>query len=785
MSFKVVRKPEGGGASLLSPSNYDDDAPSIHSERSSQDDDSDDDKVLKRARTSADIRKYDRGVLEEEEERDELLERNRQGGKRRGSALEGISSGLRGLWSKSHVLLPGADDGGSANQNDEAEPEDKRRQRRIRRQRKKEKLMEDASYGEAGELMIEMEGGRMKGGSATGSSSETDESEDADRRGLLNIRDKTVQQKKAKWAWCAIYLLIAVGFVALILVAWKLSLKARFMKVNQNILSNGTALFAPTTILISLDGFRADFLKRGITPRLNAFVEEGISPVYMVPSFPSVTFPNHYTLVTGLYPESHGVVGNTFWDKELQEKFYYTKSEAMNKKWWGGEPLWVTAENQGIRTAIHMWPGSEAHIMDVEPAYLDKYNGKELLSNKVSRVLELLDKPGQEDNQAEIADMRPQLIAAYVPNVDQHGHLYGPNSTEIRTTISEVDTMLDQLFQGLEARNLTNIVNVVVVSDHGMATTDTNRLIQLEDIVDTSLIQHTDGWPLYGLRPKDPAHLQGLYDSLAVEAAINPNFEVYLRDVNMPERYHFSKNERIAPLWIVPKTGWAIVTKDEFDVVEAKAKGIVYHPRGLHGYDHEHPLMRAIFIARGPAFPHEPNSRVEPFQNIEVYNIICDSLALTPKPNNGTLRLPLKPIGLHSPDTYPPEPADPEPVPSKLDSPTNGTLSISPIEASSAADPEPVPSKLDSPTNGTLSISPIEASSAADPNVVPPHMVGVDTPEDSEDPNVDRPVVGDESSTTNDAKNWWAWFKGELDDLKGWVSDLTHGNGKNETQARK
>lgn len=613
MSSNVVQKP-ARDTSLLSPSNYDDDAPSIHSERSDQDDDSDDDKVLKDARTSADIRKYDRGVLEEEEERDELLERNRQGGRRRASALEGISSGLRGLWSKSHVLLPGAGNGGSANQDDEAEPEDKRRQRRIRRQRKKEKLMEDASYGEDGELMIEMEWGRIKEGSATGSSSETDEREDADRRALLNMWDETAQRKKTKWAWCAIYLLIIIGFAALLFVAWKLSLKTRFTKENQKILSNGTALFAPTTILISLDGFRADFLKRGITPRLNAFVEEGISPVYMMPSFPSVTFPNHYTLVTGLYPESHGIVGNTFWDNYLQEEFYYTKSEAMDKKWWGGEPLWVTAESQGIRTAIHMWPGSEALIMDVEPAYLDKYNGKELLSNKVSRVLELLDKPGQEDSQAQIADMRPQLIAAYVPNVDQHGHLYGPNSTEIRTTITDVDTMLDQLFQGLKSRNLTDIVNVVIVSDHGMATTDTNRLIQLEDIIDTSLIEHTDGWPLYGLRPKDPAHLQGLYDTLAAEAAINPNFEVYLRDVNMPERYHFSKNERIAPLWIVPKTGWAIVTKDEFDVAEGKTKGIAYHPRGLHGYDHEHPLMRAIFIARGPAFPHEPNSRVEPFR---------------------------------------------------------------------------------------------------------------------------------------------------------------------------
>jgi predicted AlkP superfamily pyrophosphatase or phosphodiesterase len=172
--------------------------------------------------------------------------------------------------------------------------------------------------------------------------------------------------------------------------------------------------------------------------------------------------------------------------------------------------------------------------------------------------------------------------------------------------------MLDNLFHGIEARNLTSIVNVVVVSDHGMATV--SNLIQLEDILDTSLIEHTDGWPLYGLRPKDPTHLQGLYDTLKAASPANGNYEVYLRDKDMPERYHFSKNERIAPLWIIPRAGWAIVTKDEFDIVEAEEKDLVYHPRGLHGYDHEHPLMRAIFIARGPAFPHAPNSRVESFR---------------------------------------------------------------------------------------------------------------------------------------------------------------------------
>ena len=603
----------------LSPT-VDDDASSFHS-RSDQDTDSEDDEVLMGARTSADIREHDRTVLFEEEERDRLLEQSRRG--RRGSALEVV----RGLWKKgsSGSLRDDARDDNEGRSiemkpSKESRRTQKKRARRERRARKKERLLnESAVNGEDGELMYEMEEGGLKEGSATGESSETEYSDEVDRHNIRHLQNEKAAQKKRWRRWCFIHLLISVGFSILVLGAWRLSLNRKsVLHIPEGMKSNGSSLFAPTTILISLDGFRADFLRRGITPRLNEFVKEGVSPAYMLPSFPSVTFPNHYTLVTGLYPESHGVVGNTFWDAELEEEFFYTDPLAMQSKWWGGEPLWVTAENQGIRTAIHMWPGSEANIMEVAPAFLDNYNGNELLPNKVERILGLLDRPGLEDELAEVVDMRPQLIAAYVPNVDADGHLYGPNSTEIRVTINDVDTMLDQVFQGLDQRNLTDIVNVVVVSDHGMATTDTSRLIQLEDLINPSLIEHIDGWPLYGLRPKNPGQLIFLHDTLAAKAFANPNFDVYLRDATMPERYHFSNNERIAPLWIVPKTGWAIVTKDEFNVADAKAKGEVYHPRGLHGYDHEHPLMRAIFVARGPAFPHVGNSKVEPFRKFSL-----------------------------------------------------------------------------------------------------------------------------------------------------------------------
>ncbi|GKT96133.1 ectonucleotide pyrophosphatase/phosphodiesterase family member [Colletotrichum tofieldiae] len=647
--------------SLLAPDTYDDDASSLHS-RSDQDSDSDDDQLQLRARNSRELRAADSLVFMEEEEVETLVAetRKRQELQRRGSGLA-VPNPLKLFGRGADGQRPGSSNGSSEDLFNE---KDKRQQRRTRRKQRKERLLEKATHGEDGELMYEMEEGGMKEGSSTGESSERDDSDEIDRQRLKMVTNAKTDKRRTWRRWLFVHSLIAIGFAILVLVAWKLSL-GRKSAHKVELVSNGTALFAPTTIIISLDGFRADFLQRGITPRLNTFVKEGVSPKYMLPAFPSVTFPNHYTLATGLHPESHGIVGNTFWDPDMQAEFYYTDpGRSLNPKWWKGEPFWVTAERQGIRSAIHMWPGSEAHILDVEPTFLDRFNGKEALDNKVSRMLEFLDKPGMEDKTAKVEDMRPQLIAAYVPNVDADGHRYGPNSTEIRVTIETTDAMMDKLFLGLEQRNLTGIVNVIVVSDHGMATTDTTRLLQLEDLVDTSKIEHTDGWPLYGLRPKNPDDLQGLYDGLAEKAKTNPNFDVYLRDVNMPERYHFSNNKRIAPLWIVPKAGWAIVTKDEMDVAKAVKD-----------------------------------------ENINVYNILCDSVGLIPEPNNGTLRLPLSPVGTHNSEDTPAEPEDPVPpytttaaeIVASTTSPA--TQSVTP-EKSIQVDPVPQPASTEAATDG-------------------------------------------------------------------------------------
>ncbi|KAF4161104.1 hypothetical protein CNMCM6069_006067 [Aspergillus lentulus] len=701
----MAPRPDLLSPSLLSPGDYDDDASSLRSV-SEQDSDSDDDEFLRKSRTTLELAEHDRAVLEEEEEMEKLLVRS------------GPTHGLRRIFSPN---------GSSVKIGKYERNRDRRRKRHDERRRRRR-----SAAGENGELMYEMEEGYRESESSllSGSSSELDQ--------RLEKQYADVRPRRISWTkLILVFAAVLVLFLIFLLGAYKASSGFRASHSHQRLLSNGTALFGPTTILVSLDGFRADFLDRGLTPTLNALIAEGVSPQYMLPSFPSVTFPNHFTLVTGLYPESHGIVSNTFWDPSLKENFHYTnQSISMQPKWWNAEPLWMTAERHGLKTGIHMWPGSEAHIGGVDPTYLDKYNGSEELPRKVDRILELLDLPGAEEESL-IVPERPQFIAAYVPNVDADGHKFGPNSTEIRNTIAQVDSILADLMSALHSRNLTDIVNLVIVSDHGMATTATERLIQLDDFIDPSLVDRIDGWPLRGIRPKKPEDLETLQSQLENLTQQYPNaVEVYTRET-MPERYHFSRNDRIAPLWVIPKTGWAIVERPDFDAQEAIRTGRVYHPKGVHGDDHEHPLMRAIFIARGPAFPHPPNSRLEVFQNINVYNLVCDSLGIDPLPNNGTLRLPLQPVGLHSDQDAPvvDKPADPpissagvSVIPSQTMTPAS-----TPSEGSSTAFIQPT--------------SPSENESSSEPQ--------------------NEPESDDEQGPT-----WWGTLWSKVEELKEWATDI-------------
>lgn len=282
--------------SLLSPIRYDDDAISLHS-RSDQDTDSEDDELLAAARNSRELRARDRMVLTEEEELERMIseERAQQERQRRGSNLQRRGSNLalpnpislfRGY--NMGLSTSAIDDNGSSVE-DLHDHDETRRNRRMRRKEKKDRLLKEARHGEDGILMYEMEQGGLKEGSSTGDSSDRDDSDELDRKRLIEVSDAKAAKTRRWKKWLLIHATIIVGVAFLTLVIWKLSMGKK--GAPPGLVSNSTALFLPTTLIISLDGFRADFLNRGLTPRLNAFIKEGVSPLYMTPSFPSVTFP--------------------------------------------------------------------------------------------------------------------------------------------------------------------------------------------------------------------------------------------------------------------------------------------------------------------------------------------------------------------------------------------------------------------------------------------------------------------------------------------------------------
>ncbi|KAJ1962051.1 hypothetical protein H4R35_007390, partial [Dimargaris xerosporica] len=220
------------------------------------------------------------------------------------------------------------------------------------------------------------------------------------------------------------------------------------------LLSNGTHQFQKTVILVSFDGFRADYLDRGLTPHLlDIEARGGFRAEYLIPSFPSITFPNHYTLVTGMYPETHGIIGNEFYDPALNATFYYKNDTiTMKSSWWGGEPIWVTAEKHGRISAIDMWPGSLATIRGLAPTHVIPYKSGVAARTKIDQLMAWMDLP---------LSARPSLLATYVPEVDSMGHTYSPDSAEVNAALVIADQSVEYLLKALEARNLTHIVNVI------------------------------------------------------------------------------------------------------------------------------------------------------------------------------------------------------------------------------------------------------------------------------------------------------------------------------------
>lgn len=438
---------------------------------------------------------------------------------------------------------------------------------------------------------------------------------------------------------------------------------------GRNMRWNGTHWWEPTVLLVSLDGVRADYLERGLTPNLLQLSKKGLRAEYLQPQFPSLTFVNHWSIATGLYPASHGIVANDFFDPRTGKEFVYTDpAKSWAPEWWGGEPIWSTAVKNDLRSAVLMWPGPPKMADGTKPTYFYPFINHYHVSRKVERVAAWLDLPFSK---------RPHLMQVYAPEVDQEGHRTGPESDPLQATLREADGFAKDIFATLEAPNLTDIVDVIFVSDHGMAPTHNERLVFLDDILgeDFDRIEHNEGelrihslgapypdlaclfligWPSAGLRFAAGVDEEQVLSRLRnASEASNGGFHVYTPET-WPERFHMKNHPRIPGIYVVPALGWAITDRKSFHVDMAGD----YVPKGNHGYDPQDPSMRAFFCAHGPFANSlkaadlrrrdmnggdvavDQTTVIPGFGNHEIYDLVMDLLGVEEEnraPTNGTV----------------------------------------------------------------------------------------------------------------------------------------------------
>ena len=373
----------------------------------------------------------------------------------------------------------------------------------------------------------------------------------------------------------------------------------------------------PTVILVSLDGFRADYIKKFKTPVLSELAKTGVRARWMTPSFPSKTFPNHYTIATGLYPEHHGIIENNIADFGTVFRID-NKKEVQNPRWWLGEPVWVTAEKQGQIAAAYFFPGTETAIEGVRPDYFREYNGKVPNDLRVDTILSYLDLPKEK---------RPTFLTLYFSDPDDAGHEFSPDSDETRYAALNVDRLVGRLMDGLRARKIDKRANVIIVSDHGMTTIDLHRAVFLDDYLNIDALTKQVLWTdeIVQIFPKDGRETEIISKLKNIQHA-----NCWLKQ-DIPARFHYQASPRIAPVVCSTEEGWMLTNHKRYE--EKLDKNDINQLHGGHGYDNQLESMRATFVAHGAAF--KKGFVAEPFENIEVYNLMCKILGLTPAKNDG------------------------------------------------------------------------------------------------------------------------------------------------------
>jgi len=365
----------------------------------------------------------------------------------------------------------------------------------------------------------------------------------------------------------------------------------------------------PVTILISIDGFRADYLDRAAAPRLKALADGGARAT-MRPSFPSVTFPNHWTLVTGLRPDRNGIVANTMEDAA---KPGVTFTMANNDPfWWSqSEPLWITAEKAGVRTATMFWPGSNVDFGGVRPRDWWLYAKENTEAQRVDAVIDWLRRP---------AAIRPQFVTLYFDSVDTIGHKFGPDAAQTNDAIGAVDAQIGRLVDGVAALGLSP--NYLIVADHGMAATSPDRVVQLWEVAKPKDFRVMTGGPVAGIEPTKGR------DARLAKALLKPHPHMQCaRKADLPPALHYGRNARVPAFVCVAEIGWYILgTPPPADRP--------FEGGGAHGYDPANHEMDALFVANGPAFTR--GSTLPAFDNVDVYPLVAGLIGVTPRPSDGS-----------------------------------------------------------------------------------------------------------------------------------------------------
>ncbi len=385
-------------------------------------------------------------------------------------------------------------------------------------------------------------------------------------------------------------------------------------KTNSN-----SAQKKPYLILISLDGFRWDYVEKYQPPNLSAFIKNGVKSASLIPSFPTSTFPNHYTIATGLYPDNHGILGNVFYD--------YSKDTIFNKRnlkmaedgrFYGGSPIWVEANKAKIVTASYFFVGTEADIQGIRPTYYYKFDNSVKNEKRVNQAINWLNLNEKS---------RPHLITLYFGDLDKAGHRYGTNDDEkLKNALFELDLNLGDLFKGVSETGLP--VNIIIVSDHGMANQSTDKIIAIDSIENDDLFMTIENGTIVNVHLKKDIKVDSVLQYLRQKEV---NFKAYKTE-NTPGFEYIPKNKNWGAIQLIPDYGYFFWNQKQKDLFAKNGVTTM----GMHGWDSKYKEMHGIFYANGPAF--KDGYEISSIKNIHIYPLMCKILGLEiPKQIDGDI----------------------------------------------------------------------------------------------------------------------------------------------------